>query len=225
MDESIPAPEFLCEESDQSSQLSTDCFAFPILNTGPDGLPRISTSSFVRLMRGECCTIFDAVRVVDCRFAYEYRSGHVRGSMNLLRYSQLESLYKWTHSPRTALVFFCEFSSTRAPRWASLFRLHDRNFSIYPELKFPYVYIVAGGFSAVFREAQFLVNGTYRMMSDFEDSEIEMVKKCHELFLAETEHRSRTQMLNMAGPRSMSSPGLLCNIEMRCGVQEPWTGP
>jgi M-phase inducer tyrosine phosphatase len=197
-----------------------ELFGFPVLNIGPDGLPRISASSFVKLMCGEYDTIFDAIRVIDCRFAYEYRAGHVFGSMNLLRYSQLESLYKCVRSPRTALVFFCEFSSTRAPRWASLFRLHDRDCSVYPELRFPYVYVVAGGFSAVFREAQFLVKGRYRMMSDFERSEREMVKKSQALFLRETEHRSRTQMLNMARPRLMVDPELFYNAKMSCDLQE-----
>ncbi|VDQ17044.1 unnamed protein product [Trichobilharzia regenti] len=66
----------------------------------------------------------------------------------------LEKYYIKPKPSRTIFVLHCEFSSKRAPELFHLLRNHDRalNFSSYPALRYPQVYILRGGYAAFFRD-------------------------------------------------------------------------
>ncbi|CAH8478460.1 unnamed protein product [Heterobilharzia americana] len=123
-------------------------------------------------------TINKRVVIVDCRYPYEYNAGHIRGAINLADWPSLcqyffgakqinESSVTDMHSlslslpkllvgpkpSRTLFVLHCEFSSKRAPELFQLLRNHDRtlNFSSYPALRYPQVYILHGGYAAFFK--------------------------------------------------------------------------
>lgn len=89
-------------------------------------------------------------RVIDCRYSYEYGGGHIVGAINLNTVEQVKSFYR-EHST-VALIFHCEFSSVRAPFISRFLRNFDRTQNVYPNLRFPEIYILEGGYKAFFSD-------------------------------------------------------------------------
>lgn len=112
----------------------------PCFPVKEDGLMRITASTLNDLLTGVYDDAIDQYVVIDCRFDYEYKGGHVEGAINLATSKAVEdfllgtgddSLYAApeempppsksgeadaTGNPRkTILVFHCEFSCKRAP--------------------------------------------------------------------------------------------------------------
>ncbi len=63
----------------------------------------------------------DGYTVVDCRFPYEFQAGHVRGAENLWTFEAVFNRFFTSLAPtfatkqNHAIIFHCEFSSSRAP--------------------------------------------------------------------------------------------------------------
>ncbi|PYH90359.1 cell cycle control protein tyrosine phosphatase Mih1 [Aspergillus ellipticus CBS 707.79] len=123
-----------------------------------DTLPRIDKNILVELMDGQFHDRFDNIMVVDCRFEYEYEGGHITGAVNYNDKEYLAAELFANPKPRTALVLHCEYSAHRAPIMAKYIRHRDRAFNIdqYPQLSYPDMYILDGGYSAFFAEHQSL---------------------------------------------------------------------
>ncbi|KAI9886224.1 MAG: hypothetical protein M1823_001959 [Watsoniomyces obsoletus] len=119
----------------------------------PDGLPRITKETLIDVLDGRYQQHYDETLIVDCRFEYEYEGGHIDGAIN---YNDKELLARrlFDSPPRasTLLVFHCEYSAHRAPIMAEFIRGHDRstNDYRYPQLTYPEVYILDGGYSSFF---------------------------------------------------------------------------
>ncbi|CDK24774.1 unnamed protein product [Kuraishia capsulata CBS 1993] len=128
-----------------------------------DLIPRIDTLQFVDILQGKH-EGFDSFVVVDCRFEYEYRGGHIDGSVNITSQTDLEKNFltegvkahrpgKGSNANGTKLVIFhCEFSSYRGPLMANHLRNLDRslNKDNYPYLYYPDVVILQGGYKQFF---------------------------------------------------------------------------
>jgi len=107
------------------------------------------------------------VVVVDCRFEYEYRAGHIRGALSAPTTRAIDHLFYGAapvtflsrrraaslplSHPKVMLVFHCEFSSHRAPTLAKYLRGLDRSINQDPNLIYPNVFILHGGYEAFFR--------------------------------------------------------------------------
>lgn len=89
-------------------------------------------------------------KLIDCRYSYEYEGGHIVGAVNLNTAEHIKGFYM--NNNAVALIFHCEFSSVRAPLLSRVLRNFDRTMNIYPDLRFPEVYILEGGYKAFFRE-------------------------------------------------------------------------
>ncbi|XP_041116932.1 M-phase inducer phosphatase 1-like [Polyodon spathula] len=59
-------------------------------------------------------------------------------------------------TPRTLLIFHCEFSSERGPRLCRFLRKIDRNLNVYPQLFYPEMYILKGGYKEFYSQFQSL---------------------------------------------------------------------
>ncbi|OOF99141.1 hypothetical protein ASPCADRAFT_204793 [Aspergillus carbonarius ITEM 5010] len=119
-----------------------------------DTLPRIDKNILVELMDGKYNDRFDHIMIVDCRFEYEYEGGHITGAVNYNDKDYLAAELFANPQPRTALVFHCEYSAHRAPIMAKYIRHRDRAYNVdqYPQLSYPEMYILDGGYSAFFAE-------------------------------------------------------------------------
>ncbi|KAF2835182.1 Rhodanese-like protein [Patellaria atrata CBS 101060] len=123
----------------------------------PEGLPRITQDTLVDVLDGKYGHVYDHVKVIDCRFAYEYKGGHIDGAVNYDNREMLvEDLFNCDQAlpSKTLLVFHCEYSAHRAPMMARFIRHKDRSVNQleYPKLSFPEVYILDGGYRRFFEE-------------------------------------------------------------------------
>lgn len=79
-----------------------------------------------------------------------------QGALNLHQEDQIEDYF--LKSPilpecpekRVLLVFHCEFSSERGPRMCRYVRQRDRDLNEYPNLHYPELYILKGGYKDFF---------------------------------------------------------------------------
>lgn len=109
----------------------------PCHKVSSDGLMRISCETLDDLLEGRYDDRITQRIVIDCRFAYEFSGGHIKGAVNISEKEATESLFLhgalWgskTAVPlvsesgrpdqagqwkKTVIVFHCEFSAKRAP--------------------------------------------------------------------------------------------------------------
>ncbi|KAI5283566.1 cell division cycle- protein, partial [Ascosphaera aggregata] len=119
-----------------------------------DQLPRIDQQTMVDVLNGKYNDHYRNIRIVDCRFPFEYEGGHINGAVNHSAESLASELFCNGPEENTALILHCEFSKYRAPEMAQCIRSRDRAFNIhvYPKLSYPEMYILEGGYSAFFSE-------------------------------------------------------------------------
>lgn len=140
----------------------------------PDSLPRIQQDTLINVLNGDYSSHYSKVTVVDCRFEYEYKGGHIEGAVNYNDKDLLASdLFADAAASNTLLILHCEYSVHRAPRMAKAIRNRDRavNAHQYPKLSYPEMYILDGGYSKFFEQ--------YRTKC-FPQNYVEMEHKDHE---------------------------------------------
>ncbi|KAJ5414201.1 hypothetical protein N7509_000828 [Penicillium cosmopolitanum] len=136
-----------------------------------DSLPRINQTTLLEVLDGKFNDQFDNVIIVDCRFEYEYEGGHIDGAINYNDKDALAGDLFDAPKARTALILHCEYSAHRAPIMAKYIRHQDRavNVDIYPNLTYPDMYILDGGYSSFFAEHRsFCYPQNYVEMNDKE---------------------------------------------------------
>ncbi|KAL3315828.1 hypothetical protein Ciccas_005531 [Cichlidogyrus casuarinus] len=98
--------------------------------------------------------------LIDCRYPYEYEGGHIKGAVNAPVWPSLcRKLFDCKYARVDILVvFYCEFSSARAPRMHDLVRNYDRgmNYKHYPKLQYPQLRILEGGYHKFHKEHKHL---------------------------------------------------------------------
>lgn len=119
--------------------------ALPSVGTGPsDSIYRVSIETVSSLL-GKSEFI-----LIDCRFEYEYTGGHITSAVNITTQKEIKKLFDELvatgKGSSLILIFYCEYSSVRAPRLAISLRNQDRLKSAYPYLRFPNVYVMEGGY-------------------------------------------------------------------------------
>ncbi|GAB0140426.1 hypothetical protein EsHS_00001048 [Epichloe bromicola] len=126
-----------------------------LLDDPTDSIPRIAKETLLDILDGKFSERFDQKMVIDCRFEYEYDGGHIEGAVNHNDKELLATqLFETPIAGRTLLIFHCEYSAHRAPLMARHVRSYDRtvNADSYPNLTYPEVYILDGGYSGFFAE-------------------------------------------------------------------------
>lgn len=110
----------------------------PCHSVKEDGLMRITPATLQALLSGAYDAQVASYRVIDCRFAYEYEGGHIKGAINLNKDEDIErflfdeagrrgelpppSQSGTPGSRQPVLVFHCEFSAKRGPTLSVLLR-------------------------------------------------------------------------------------------------------
>lgn len=160
----IPRPciHFSREDGDQSMIL-------PVLKRD-DAVPRISPETMAELLHGGWREHYDTLRIVDCRYNYEYEGGCLPKAININDPSKFHSQFFESPIQRCIVVFHCELSKTRGPKLASMFRDIDRekNKETWPHLDYPDVYVLDGGYRGFYSQYPDLCDGGYVKMRDTE---------------------------------------------------------
>ncbi|KAK8885417.1 m-phase inducer phosphatase [Tritrichomonas musculus] len=131
-------------------------------------LPRISGNTLVSIISGEYSDHFDNLYIIDCRYDYEYNGGHIKNAINCGDPAILYNLFFDEIKNRTLIIFHCEFSQNRGPQMAQIFREKDRelNCQRYPQLFYPHVFILDGGYSLFHSKFGDYCDGGYVSMFD-----------------------------------------------------------
>ncbi|CRL05817.1 CLUMA_CG018844, isoform A [Clunio marinus] len=163
-------------------------YCLPLMEGKHADLKSISSETLRGLMKGEFDDHVRSFKIIDCRYPYEYEGGHIIGAINLYTHEQIldDLLHKRNDvtdvaddTKRDILVFHCEFSSERGPKLSRYLRERDRkiNESNYPNLSFPEIYLLHGGYKEFFQNHSDLCDPmTYRRMDDSKFSE--QYKQC-----------------------------------------------
>ena len=128
-----------------------------------NGIPRISAETLHGLLEGRYDDEFKNLYVVDCRYAYEFGYGHIRGAVHAGNPEEVRDLFFPDVEEDAAIVFHCELSCDRGPKLAMVLREVDRrlNKNRYPELFYPSVFILCGGYREYYEKFKEDCEGGY----------------------------------------------------------------
>ncbi|NXX21620.1 MPIP1 phosphatase, partial [Podargus strigoides] len=140
-------------------------------------LKYIDSEMIVSVLTGKFASFIKECVIIDCRYPYEYEGGHIKGAVNLHMEEEVEDyLLKKPIQPsenkRVIVVFHCEFSSERGPRMCRFVRERDRLGNEYPNLHYPELYVLKGGYKDFFSRCRsFCEPQSYRPMhhKDFKE--------------------------------------------------------
>lgn len=83
---------------------------------GQDLMPRITKETMIDVLDGKYNQYYEESLIIDCRFEYEYKGGHIDGAINFNNKEELASkLFQQPLTQKTLLIFHCEYSAHRAP--------------------------------------------------------------------------------------------------------------
>ncbi|KAL6947119.1 hypothetical protein ACO0QE_001988 [Hanseniaspora vineae] len=166
----------------------------------PNGIPYITCEEFEDVFKKNHQNMI----VVDCRFEEEYNAGHIINSTNIDDHINLKNFFftnntsansffqKTGHSEaqnegpnlgstlqksnETLVVLYCEYTKYRSPTLAQFIRRFDRNLNLeyYPDLYYPNLYILKGGFYEFHNKFPQLCIGSYKPMLESEKHEDKM---------------------------------------------------
>lgn len=99
-------------------------YLLPAFNVKDDPLRRITVETMGDVLSGAYKDQYDELIIIDCRFDYEYKGGHIDGARNLNGINTLEDEFNVQDDEnrpdiepkRRLIIFHCEFSAHRAPR-------------------------------------------------------------------------------------------------------------
>eukprot|EP01016_Furgasonia_blochmanni_P008251 TRINITY_DN13326_c0_g1_i1.p1 TRINITY_DN13326_c0_g1~~TRINITY_DN13326_c0_g1_i1.p1 ORF type:complete len:280 (+),score=66.78 TRINITY_DN13326_c0_g1_i1:65-904(+) len=150
-----------------------------IQNSENPDIQTITADTLNRLLSPEWQDKF-RVLIIDCRFTYEHKGGHIKGAINIRKPNELERLFiskpenlmsedyldfirttgdienkegKIFTIPTNSLdipniiIFHCEFSQKRGPKMYRHLRKLDRQNNEYPNLTYPDIYLLEGGYN------------------------------------------------------------------------------
>ncbi|XP_067909253.1 cell division cycle 25 homolog d isoform X3 [Heterodontus francisci] len=169
-------------------------------------LTYISARTVAALLDGEFERLIDEYVIVDCRYPYEYNGGHIKGALNLYTEEQLINTFFPRHASPClgkkcrVIIFHCEFSSERGPKFCRNLRRMDRNANVYPRLCFPELYILKDGYREFFQEFEtFCEPQGYIQMhhKDYREELRTIRRKAHSV----TRYRRRKELFKVANGR------------------------
>jgi len=112
-----------------------------------------------KLVQGDCNDLYEKIVIIDCRFEYEFLGGHIKGALNFPKEEDVDKYFIKENNyhkfgDKLCLVFHCEFSSHRGPKSYKRIRSSDRkiNESNYPDLYYPEMYLLEGGYKQFFKD-------------------------------------------------------------------------
>lgn len=158
----------LCLEEDakEHGKVNSETFQpisdsiIPAHKSCKDAIPRITPQTLISVLDNPPENL--KLRIVDCRYEYEWAGGHIPGSLNVskwdaaarsLFFSQTDNDNCTDAKQIVVWVLHCEFSSERAPRMALTIRNHDRSLNTYPHLRLPHLFVMEGGYRAFWQSA------------------------------------------------------------------------
>jgi rhodanese-related sulfurtransferase len=130
-----------------------------LTKTSQPELNCLCSETVAKLVLGEYKDLYERIIIIDCRFEYEYLGGHIKGAINFPKEEDVDKYFIKDNDyhkfgEKLCLVFHCEFSSHRGPKSYKRIRSNDRkiNESFYPDLYYPEMYLLEGGYKQFFKD-------------------------------------------------------------------------
>jgi hypothetical protein len=83
--------------------------------TEPDSLPRITSDTLVDVLNGVYNDRYDDKMIIDCRFEYEFKGGHIQDAFNYCDKDTLAEVLFDKPAANKLIILHCEYSAHRAP--------------------------------------------------------------------------------------------------------------
>ncbi|XP_010216757.1 PREDICTED: M-phase inducer phosphatase 3 [Tinamus guttatus] len=175
----------LLDEDNGLRQLIGDfskVYALPTVSGRHQDLRYITPETVAALLSGQFQSLIDKFYILDCRYPYEYKGGHIKGAVNFHRQEDIfefflkKPLLPSVPQKRLILVFHCEFSSERGPKMCRYLREEDRAMNEYPALHYPELYVLKGGYKDFFSEYKDLCNPQSYCPMHHRDFKAELMK-------------------------------------------------
>ena len=185
--QSLPVPDLSDIEPSPllSNHLSPDPTTNQLINEC--GFPFMSPAKLAQLMDDYVSEGYDNLVILDARYEYEFRGGWINGAKNIRSFAQLLGVYTNYLNTKTIIVFYCEFSHIRSPFLIKQFRAYDRSKHTYPQLAYPDLYLLEGGYKRFYAEFPKYCKGGYTKMRDKEYILNGELKRAHSAFKRELE--------------------------------------
>ncbi|CAH0493748.1 unnamed protein product [Peronospora farinosa] len=170
----------------------------------------ITPETVAEVLRGDYKNKLVQHKLLDCRFPYEFQGGSLTGASLSCDPETMEmQLFMSTamkRRTRTALIFFCEFSANRAPKMLRHVRNLDRrlNAHCYPELYYPDLYLIDGGYKNCFETLQHEICAPLARYVAMEDKRFAEAC-CHEFATWRRRWKSHKLVANCAAKLNMPS--------------------
>jgi len=195
----------------------------PYTSSAPQDL---RPEDFKKMLRGDFSgQLFKKMLIFDCRYKYEYSGARFTNAINanfdgnwqeVVKRNTFENELIASQGQDTAIVFHCEYSKKRGKIEMEWFRRHDRavNAKRYPQLTFPHVRLLKGGFKTFWSEFNYdqAPAGTYATSLDSGiPSYVSEFNKNHEMSQTASrraekkqkrENKARNQSIFHEGPSS-----------------------
>ncbi|NWI02672.1 MPIP2 phosphatase, partial [Tichodroma muraria] len=128
----------------------------PTVEGKDPSLKYISPGTMAAVLTGHFSSFIESSIIVDCRYPYEYEGGHIKDAVNLPLQRDVEEflleqpIVPLDASKRVIIIFHCEFSVERGPKMCKFLRERDRSCHEYPQLHYPELYVLKGGYRDFF---------------------------------------------------------------------------
>ena len=200
IDTGIPLPDFSednygTSDSDIADSASVSPSSILVLGSQTTRGPQVTITpqELVEIMNDPFSHGFEKVLILDARFDYEFRGGRIIGAINVRSKAQLIGIYERYLNQKVCIVFHCEFSHTRGPTLLQHFREYDRQNNTYPNLSYPYVYLLEGGYRRFYKEMPEYCSGGYTPMRDERYVNNGDLRKSHSFFEQEMLQHKKTR--------------------------------
>lgn len=164
----------------------SNVYALPTVLGKHEEMKYIIPETVAKVLHGEYDHLLGEVYIIDCRYPYEFEGGHIKGALNhhraddAIEFFLKKPIISKSKDKRLVIIFHCEFSSERAPKMCRLVREEDRSMNNYPNLYYPELYILKGGYKAFFSQfSNYCDPPTYCPMDhvDFQEEMLKLRKK------------------------------------------------
>ncbi|XP_064377294.1 M-phase inducer phosphatase 3 isoform X8 [Dromaius novaehollandiae] len=178
-------------------------YALPTVTGQHQDLRYITPETVAALLSGQFQSLIDKFYILDCRYPYEYKGGHIKGAVNFHRQEDIfefflkKPLLPSVPQKRLILVFHCEFSSERGPKMCRYLREEDRAMNEYPALHYPELYVLKGGYKEFFPEYKDLCEPQSYCPMHHQDFKAELMKFRTKSKSWNVERRKRDQITRL----------------------------
>lgn len=172
-----------------------------------DHVPRITCDQLAEILNAPHLFSYIDIIILDARYPYEYKGGHINGAQNVASRAQLRHIFRQCANRNYLVICHCEFSQKRGPSLFQMIRSYDRESNHYPKLSIPEMYVLDGGYKLFYDKYPSLCAGGYTEMRDDYFVNSGELRRCYSYYRKQME-RPRSNCYSLSPISIMLSSSL-----------------